>query len=114
MGLEALLLQLQPGRLVRENISTGELSFPMSQPSATAEVPVNTSAGHLSVHFESDHPVEVPFLFEQPQKRIGPAALASLAYHVVMVAVLLWAIRYTANRTTVAAVLPEHPNSGII
>ena len=114
LGLEALLLQLQPGRLVRENISTNDLSFPMSDPSATVEVPVNTSAGHLCLHFEGDHPVAVPFLFEQPEKRIGPAALASFAYHIVMVAVLLWAIRYTANRTTEAAVLPEHPNSGII
>jgi len=114
LGLEALLLQLQPGRLVRENISTNDLSFPMPDPSATVEVPVNTSAGHLCLHFEGDHPVAVPFLFEQPEKRIGPAALASFAYHIVMVAVLLWAIRYTANRTTEAAVLPEHPNSGII
>ena len=49
-------------------------------PDITALTPVsaNASAGHLSVHVEGQHPVEIPFLFEQQQKRIGPAFLASL------------------------------------
>ena len=44
---------------------------------------MNTSVGHLSVHIEGEHPTEVPFLFEQQQKRVAPAAIASLATHVV-------------------------------
>jgi len=51
----------------------------------------STSAGHLSVHVEGVHPDDVPFLFEQQQKRLGPAFLASLATHgaVVLIGILL-------------------------
>ena len=45
----------------------------------TPEVRANESAGHLSVHVEGAHPVEIPFLFEQPQKRIPSALAGSLA-----------------------------------
>jgi periplasmic protein TonB len=114
MGFEAFLLQLRPLRVVRENISTGPLPFPMTESTAAAASELNTSAGHISVHFEGDHPVDVPFLFEQQQKRIGPAALASLAYHALMVGLLLFAIRYSASTSTQAATLPEHPNNNII
>jgi hypothetical protein len=41
----------------------------------TPEVRPNESAGHLSVHVEGAHPVEIPYLFQQHQKRI-PSALA--------------------------------------
>ncbi len=47
--------------------------------------PLNTSAGHLSVHIEGAHPDDVPFLFEQQQKRLGPAFMASLAWHATLV-----------------------------
>jgi hypothetical protein len=42
---------------------------------ATAEAALsnNTSAGHLRVRVEDDHPVEVPFLFDQQRQRIGRA-----------------------------------------
>ncbi|HZR23443.1 MAG TPA: TonB family protein [Vicinamibacterales bacterium] len=80
----------------------------------TSALSVNTSAGHLSVHFEGYHPVEVPFQFEQQQKRIGPAALASFAYHVAMIAALLFAIRFSETHPTQQAILPEHPNANII
>ena len=115
MGFEAFLLQLQPPRVVRDNISTGTpITFAMQEPSYAVATPGNTSAGHLSVHFEGEHPADVPFLFEQQQKRIGPAALASLIYHVVMVGALLFAIRYTSSPATQAAQLPEHLNNQII
>src|SRR5581483_2909358 len=112
MGFEALLLQLRSSRVVRENISTGPFAFEMTDP--TSALSVNTSAGHLSVHFEGYHPVEVPFQFEQQQKRIGPAALASFAYHVAMIAALLFAIRFSETHPTQQAILPEHPNANII
>jgi len=74
----------------------------------------NYSAGHISVHVEGAHPVEVQFLFEQPQKRIGPAALASFAYHIAMFVVAFLAVRYSANTTHAAPMLPDQPNKDII
>ena len=75
---------------------------------------MNTSAGHLYLHFEGDHPTEVPFLFEQQQKRVGPAALASLAYHILMVATVLWAIRYSSTVTARVVIPPEPLNNNIV
>ncbi len=87
----------------------------MPESTQTAGVRANESAGHLSVHLEGAHPAEVPFLFEQQQKRLGPAFFISLVYHVLMVVLTLIAIRYgTYNTTTTAAVLPEQANSNII
>jgi protein TonB len=86
----------------------------MADPSLPSDVRVNASAGHLSVHFEGDHPVEIPFLFEQRDKRIAPAFLGSLASHVAFGLLLLFLIRYSSNTTTVAAVLPDQPNTNII
>jgi len=85
-------------------------------PEITAATPVsaNASAGHLSVHVEGQHPVEIPFLFEQQQKRIGPAFLASLAYHAVMIVVTLMLIRYGTHQVATPAFLPEQPNSQIV
>jgi hypothetical protein len=99
---EAPLLQLQPSTAVRDNTSTNPITFPMADPSLTPDVHVNASAGHLSVHFEGDHPVDIPFLFEQREKRIAPAFLGSLASHIGfgLLAVLL--VRYSSSTTTVA------------
>jgi len=99
---------------VRENISTESFSFAMTDPTSAARVSSNTSAGHLSVHVEGEHPVDVPFLFEQQQKRIGPAVIASFAYHALMFAALMLAIRYSSTTTTQAAVLPDKLNSQIV
>lgn len=73
----------------------------------------NLSAGHLSVHVEGAHPPEVLFLFEEQQKRLGPALVAALVYHAAMVAFLVFAYRSGAGRVA-GALLPEHPNSNII
>ena len=52
-------------------------------------------AGHLSVHLEDDHhPVEVPFLFEQPQKHFGPAFAGALVWHLVFFAWIILMMRY--------------------
>jgi protein TonB len=107
-------LQLRLSGFVRDNTSiSSSIPFAVAEITESGQVRVNASAGHLSVHIEGDHPVEVPFLFEQQQKRIGPAALASLAYHVVMFAVLIFAIRY-GTHATAAVFLPEQPNNQII
>lgn len=78
------------------------------------QVRSNESLGHLSVHVEGDHPVEVPFLFEQQQKRLGPAFLAALAYHAALVAALILAIRYAPQAATATLVLPEKNPEGIV
>jgi protein TonB len=114
MGFEAFVLQLRLQRVVRQNISVDPISFPMADPMSAVAAPANTSAGHLYVHLDGDHPTEVPFLFEQQQKRVGPAALASLGYHVVMIAAVLFAIRHSSRPVVSAPVVPEHPNSNII
>lgn len=100
-------------RHVGDNISTGSISFPM--PEITDPVPgrVNSSAGHLSVHLEGAHPVDVPFLFEQPSRRVGPAAAASAASHVAFFVLAFLVVRY-GERAGVAPVLPEQPNNQII
>lgn len=107
-------MQLQPSRPVRDNISTSPIAFPMAESTQTAGVRANESAGHLSVHLEGAHPAEVPFLLEQQQKRLGPAFVISLVYHVLMVALMVIAIRYGTYNTTTFAVLPEQANSNII
>jgi periplasmic protein TonB len=71
--------------------------------------------GHLSIHVEGTHPADVPFLFEQQQKRLGPALLMSLVSHIGMLALIVLALRYGAHPTNVpAALLPETMNARII
>ena len=82
-------MQLPHPRHVRENISTGPITTQMTEPTHTVEVRANASAGHLSVHVEGQHPVDVPFMFEQPSKRIAPAALASFISHVLIVVAIV-------------------------
>jgi len=71
----------------------------MSQTPPLPDV-TNQTAGHLQVRFEDRHPPEVPFLFEQPQKRMGPAMIFSLAGHIVAFVVIVLMIRYSPEPTT--------------
>ena len=86
----------------------------MADSSPTREVRLNASAGHLSVHFADEHPVEVPFLFEQQQKRLGPAAIASLGWHIAFGIFVIFLLRYSPTATAPAAVLPDQPNEHIV
>ena len=99
-------MQLHWPRLVRDNISTG-IPFQMADIAPTVEAPISPTIGHLSVHIEGEHPAEVPFLFEQQQKRVAPAAAASLVTHLVMAVVMFVLIRYAPRPVTAAAMLPE-------
>lgn len=74
----------------------------------TRNNPVAESLGHLSVHIPEYHPQDVPFLFEQQQKRIGPSTIASFASHVVVI-VLVFAIARWAPATAVDPTTPERP-----
>jgi protein TonB len=81
---------------------------------STPEVRANESAGHLSVHVEGAHPVEIPFLFEQQQKRIPSALAGSLASHVVFALIIIFGVRYGSATTVTPPLLPEQPNTNII
>jgi TonB family protein len=71
----------------------------------------NVSAGHLSVHLDSSQPPGVLFSFEQPQKRIAPAAVASFCWHVAVGVVLFVAWRFGGQAATVTQVVPPtNPN----
>jgi protein TonB len=99
---------------VRDNISTTQIPLAMAETATTTPVRPNAALGHLSVHLESDHPVEVPFLFEQQEKRMGPAFVASLVYHLMMFGALFLIIKYAPAGVTTAAVLPDQPNADIV
>jgi protein TonB len=86
----------------------------MTESTQTADVHVNASAGHLSVHVEGAHPVEVPFLFEQQPKRLGVSFALSAALDIAFAALLIFLSRLPVHPVTLAAVLPDQPNSNII
>lgn len=99
---------------MRQNISTSHIPVPMAEITQPAAGRVNDSFGHLSVHVEGAHPADVPFLFEQQQKRMGPAFLAALCWHLAVVGLMFLAIRYGGSSVTTAALLPDQPNANII
>jgi len=80
----------------------------------TPEVRPNESAGHLSVHVEGAHPVEIPFLFEQQQKRIPSALAGSLVSHIALALIVLFGVRFGGASVVSPAVLPDQPNTNII
>jgi hypothetical protein len=80
----------------------------------TAEVRVNESAGHLSVHVEGAHPREIQFSFEQQQQRIPSALAGSLASHIVLALLVIFGVRYGGATAISPALLPEQPNTNII
>jgi protein TonB len=71
----------------------------------------NSSAGHLSVHLDASHGADIPFLFEQQQKRMLPAMLLSLGSQVSFVLLAVLFIRYSGPAKHGEPVLPDsHPN----
>ncbi|MBP7569579.1 MAG: TonB family protein [Acidobacteria bacterium] len=69
-----------------------------------------TTAGHLAVRLEDDHPADVPFLFERPEKHIGPAFVAALGWHIFAVLAIVfmgwYAPRATATGEAAADPMP--------
>jgi TonB family protein len=86
----------------------------MPETTQTAGVRQNTSAGHLSVHLEGQHPVEVEFSFDQEPRRLTISFVVSAIFDVAFAALLIWVSSFPAKPYTVAALLPETPNSSII
>src|SRR5688572_20798723 len=78
----------------------------MSNPSPTpsAGAPREPRIAHLTVRPEGLGPQEVPFLFQQQEKRIGNAIVVSVATHVIMVALAIFIVRMVPPKVYDAAV----------
>ena len=99
---------------MRENITVTSNPFNMADMPDHAGGRANSSAGHLSVHLEGDHPAEVPFLFDQEPKRLTASFAASGVIDVLFVALIIWVSRFPVKPYTASALLPETPNSQIV
>jgi TonB family protein len=86
----------------------------MAESTAKAASRVNASAGHLSVHFEDDHPVEVPFLFDQQPRRLGVSVAVSAIVDIAFAILLVVLSRLPMHPVATAALLPDQPNNRII
>ena len=87
----------------------------MSETKPSEGITQNVSAGHLSVRVEGQHPDDVPFLFEQQGKRMGPALLASVASHAAAAGVMLFLLSRSAPLPAVEeALLPDIPSDRIV
>lgn len=86
----------------------------MAEHTPTGQARVNTSVGHLAVHFEGAHPADEPFLFERQPRRLTLSFLASLAFDVATIGLIILAGRYGSSSTSAQALLPEEMNSQIV
>ena len=86
----------------------------MADPTQTDEARTNTSAGHLSIHVQGAHPVEVEFSFDREPKRLTFAVGTSVVVDFLVVTLLVLASRYQPPASAVAALLPENLNKNII
>lgn len=84
------------------------------QPVMDRDRRVRGSAGHLSIHVDGSSPADVPFSFEQQPKRLGNAFLISLAYHVAMLALLIFVMRGAPTPIAGPAPMPERMDARII
>ena len=85
----------------------------MTELRKTGAAQVNTSAGHLSVHFEGAHPPEIRFSFEREPKRLTFSVATSLILDVLLVTLIVIASRYKPA-VRASAELPDEPNKHII
>jgi len=66
----------------------------MTEMDSTKDQELSGPVGHIAVHIDDQHPVDVPFLFERSRKRAPGAAVASILAHAAFVAVAVLVIRY--------------------
>src|SRR5881396_1264749 len=92
-GVRGIPFAVAASMPVRDNTYSSAPTFLMTQSIPTADVCVNASAGHLSVHVEGAHPVDVPFLFEQQPRRLGMSVALSGALDVAFAALLIFLSR---------------------
>ena len=107
-------MQLQGARRVRENISAGHILLQMAENTSRAGREFNASAGHLSVHLESEHPPEVPFMFDWQPKRTGWSMAASFGINSLILAAVLVLPTLFPPRSVVKAFLPDKLNDSIV
>jgi periplasmic protein TonB len=81
----------------------------MADPIKAPNVPDSMAAGHLSVHLDDSRASDLPFLLDQPRKRMSGAAGASIAGHVVLFIAFLIVIRYAPPPAPVQATATELP-----
>jgi periplasmic protein TonB len=74
----------------------------------------NESVGHLSVHVEGQHPLEIPFLFERSHTRIAPAAVASALWHVAFCAALIVLLRGSDPGSATRPVFSAQPDPRLV
>jgi TonB family protein len=86
----------------------------MSETAQPAEARANTSAGHLSVHVEGQHPAEIEFLFDQKPQRLTVSFVASAALDVAVAALFIWLSTLPVKPYTITALAPESNNDKII
>ena len=85
-----------------------------SQPVPAPRAAVPASSGHLTVRPEGDGPVDVPFLFEQQQKkRVGGALGASVAAHAALLGLLILIAKLLPQQVY-QAVLPDRLSDQIV
>jgi TonB family protein len=99
---------------VRDNTSTGSFPLSMAEADFTPDVRENTSAGHLSVHVEGQHPIEVQFSFEQEPKRLGASLVASVGLQALAVALLIFSSRYHPSASSQLLVPDDKVNQHIV
>jgi periplasmic protein TonB len=75
-------------------------------PPSTKADPVKPASSHISVRPDDSGPVEIRFLFEQQEKRLGGALGLSVLTHAGVI-VLLVVIGYLMPRPVIEAFLPE-------
>jgi TonB family protein len=75
----------------------------------------NTSVGHLSLHLDPSGAAELPFLFQQQQKRLSQAVATSVASHIAVVVVAIFLARFAGQAArTAPAFLPDSNPDRII
>lgn len=80
-----------------------------------ASVSTSPPVGHLWLHVEGAHPAEVLFLFEQRERRLSRAFVASFATHLAFGVLALFIVRNGGSRVSQQApVLPEDAPHEII
>jgi periplasmic protein TonB len=86
----------------------------MSDTTTAPDVPFSTSAGHLGVHLDESRASDLPFLFEEQQKkkRIGGAVGATLIGHVALL--LLAFVITLAPNPAVSPVSAEQSSKEIV
>jgi periplasmic protein TonB len=107
-------LQLATRVAVRENISVSPKPLDMPEMLEAPSARTNISAGHLSVHVDGDHPVEVPFLFDQEPKRLTTSFFAAAALDVAFAGLLIWVSSFPVKPYSTQALLPDAPNNQIV